>query len=623
MDVRRLALGLLCVVFGCDEAPSAPAPMRRDAGPPAECRGVAAGRLVCEGTSAILCGESGRIERRTDCAAEGRICAPEHGCVVCSPGAIRCDGETVLRCNAEGTAETAGETCDAAAGLRCSAGGCARLCEQAAASRSYLGCEYVAVPTVNAALDSGFTFAVAIANPELVPALVAITRGAETVRTLTVAPGALEVVELPWIDALRRPLVVDPSGRRYHSALVVDGSYRIRSDVPITVHQFNPLRYEYRRDCEDPEPTPSDGLCSSFTNDASLLLPVHALTGSYLAMSRPSLLSSIDGRLSGTPGFVAIVNVDAVDAEVEIRSRAHTLASLEGRIAAHAPGDVFRVTIPGGAVLQLLSAIPERCPVALRPEPASSRIAYCALGPEHDLTGTEIVSDARLAVFSGHDCAFVPHDRWACDHLEEQLFPVEALGTSAVAPIGRQQRAEPSLVRVVASADDTQVFFAPAPSAGPSTATLDRGEHVEVTIVRPTRLTADHPVLAARFLVGQDYAGYGTSGPNAAGDPAMGLLVPDEQWRTEYVFLAPDTYAQTYVDILAPVVARVELDGEVVGAFREAPETGIHVATIALGPGVHRIRASSPVGAHIQGFARYTSYLCPAGLDLRDIADPL
>jgi hypothetical protein len=101
----------------------------------------------------------------------------------------------------------------------------------------------------------------------------------------------------------------------------------------------------------------------------------------------------------------------------------------------------------------------------------------------------------------------------------------------------------------------------------------------------------------------------------------MGLLVPDAQWRNQYVFLAPDTYSSTYVDVIAAVGARVELDGQVL-ILREAMGTGVTTATLPIDPGVHRIRASLPVGAHVYGFGSYTSYLVPAGLDLREIADP-
>jgi len=598
--------------------------MRRDAGPPAECRGVLPGQTTCEGTSAIVCNEGGQIESRRECAESGQLCVAGRGCVVCAPGTLRCDGETVMSCNADGSAETPGATCDAASGERCSPGGCARLCELAVTERSYLGCEYIAVPTVNAGLDSGFSFAVAVANPQLVPAIVTITGGGDFADTLTVAPGALEIVRLPWIDTLRRPVLTMGAASSFVSAAVEDGSYRVRSDVPVTVHQYNPLSYLELRDClDDYDPNPDDGQCHSYTNDASLLLPVHALTGSYLVMSRASQYVVIDGAGGGSPGFVAIVNADAAEAMVTVRARAHIAASADGTIEEHAPGDSFELSLAPGEVVQLLSGIPPPGPGARGAYPLARGVASCGVWPDYALPGTGTASNSRLAVFSGHNCTFVPYDRWACDHLEEQLFPAEVLGTSAVSPLAYQQRAEPNLLRVVSTADGNTITFSPAPSVGPETVVLGRGEHVEVTIQTATRVTGEQPILAARFLVGQDYAGIGTAGSSAPGDPSMGLLVPDAQWRTRYVFFAPDTYSEAYIDLIAAVGARVELDGQVVGTLREAAGTSVLSGSVQIRPGVHRVTSNVPVGVHVYGFGSYTSYLAPAGLDLREIADPL
>ena len=103
----------------------------------------------------------------------------------------------------------------------------------------------------------------------------------------------------------------------------------------------------------------------------------------------------------------------------------------------------------------------------------------------------------------------------------------------------------------------------------------------------------------------------------------MGLLVPDEQWRTQYIFLSPDTYTSTYVDIIASAQARVELDGQVLGGFRPAQGTGYSIARAPLRAGVHRITSTFPVGVQVYGYAPYTSYLVPGGLDLIEISDPL
>ena len=55
-------------------------------------------------------------------------------------------------------------------------------------------------------------------------------------------------------------------------------------------------------------------------------------------------------------------------------------------------------------------------------------IYACQTDAAHDLTGSIINADQPVAVFGGHDCAYVPYDQAACDHLEEQLLPNETLG---------------------------------------------------------------------------------------------------------------------------------------------------------------------------------------------------
>ena len=586
--------------------------IRRDAGPQAECRGVEPGQLACEGTSALRCDESGRVSERINCAAQGQICIPRVGCVTCEPNRIQCDGELVLRCNAAGTAQTEGETCDTERGEHCSPLGCQPLCEQAAEARSYLGCSYYALPTANSYLDAVFSFAVAIANPQLVPARISIEGGSDVREERTIAPGALEVIRLPWIGALRSPAV----GQEHFSVRSPVPAYRITSSVPVTVHQFNPLSFSEPVACTA---DPGGDACFSFTNDASLLLPTHALTGSYLLMSRPSqLLVGEGGRLT-SPGFVAIVGAGDRPAPVTVRTRAYIARDIDGAMPRHTPGETFTFTLNPGQVVQLVTEVPGACPTA--PE-VEGEYSYCPLGADYDLTGTEIVSNGRIAVFAGHNCTFVPFNRWACDHLEEQIFPSEALGLAVVAPMSIQQRGEPHLLRVVSAADDNAIVFEPPRDDAPPVV-LGRGEFVEIEMRVPTRVIGTGPLLAARFFVGQDYNGVGSSGGGASGDPSMGLLVPDEQWRTQYIFLSPDTYTSTYVDIIASAQARVELDGQVLGGFRPAQGTGYSIARAPLRAGVHRITSTFPVGVQVYGYAPYTSYLVPGGLDLIEISDPL
>lgn len=614
-------LGLAAASVGCSDGPSSVVTTPRDAGPDEECSGVADGVIACEGTTALTC-TNGYVSHREDCSATG-LCVARLGCSTCYPGAITCDGETTLSCSLDGATLTRGETCDVASGLHCSRGGCQDLCAVAAEERSYLGCDYVAVPTVNSQLDAVFEFAVIIANGELVTAEVDIA-GNGFSQHVSIAPGALETVVLPWVDALRVPL--DDTDGTYESRLVANGTYSIQSNVPVAVHQFNPLTFRESVECVGYDAIEGDGLCYSYTNDASLLVPTTALTASYLVVSRASSLTTQEDRSFATPGFVSITNPGAEATTVSITTTANLLGSVDGTIPPHSAGETFSVEIGAGEVLQLLSAVPATCPAdaTLTTESISGvSLSYCDLSNGYDLTGTEIRSNGTLAVFAGHDCTFAPYDKWACDHLEEQLVPVESLGTSVVAPWAYSVRRDPNLLRIVSAVDDNAITIVPEPSEGPATAVLDRGESLEVTIRAATRVTGSGALLAARYLVGQDYRGIGTSGSGAAGDPSMSLLVPDAQWRTTYSFLAPSTYQETWIDLVASPGARVELDGNVVGDFAASADgVGSEVAQLRVAAGVHRITSNVPVGLQIYGYASYTSYAIPGGLDLREIAAP-
>jgi hypothetical protein len=163
--------------------------------------------------------------------------------------------------------------------MTCAADGCTGACSWGSLGQSYVGCDYSPTVTLNNGIWSGFHFAVALANLGKTTANVVVTRGQETLKSMSVAPGALEVVELPWVKELKgpdpnfmgQPQTVGPS------VVVENGAYRVRSDQPLAAYQFNPL--EYQLDPPPAEcPSAAEGVgCFSYSNDASLLLPAHAL----------------------------------------------------------------------------------------------------------------------------------------------------------------------------------------------------------------------------------------------------------------------------------------------------------------------------------------------------------
>ncbi|MFO0686397.1 MAG: IgGFc-binding protein [Sandaracinus sp.] len=613
-------LSLALVGVGCRRVPNAGA--FQDGGPN-PCAAQPAG-LICYGTEATQCDGHGGAVSRTDCAASGQVCAPDVGCRVCVPRQVSCDGETVILCNDDGSAQSTGPTCNVDAGQHCSVGGCMDLCALAVADHSYIGCEYFPTVLPNSEVDSRFHFAVVIANPQLVPAQVTILKGEDVVDRVVVDPGGLAVRELEWIAALHGSS--DAPG----SVLVPDGAYHLVSDVPVTVTQFDAL--EYQRDATCDSLAPENG-CFSYTNDASLLLPSHVLTGSYLVMARATHV--LDGRdlsagttnHSASPGFATIVNVEDHAISVLVHSTAYTMASADGLVPALSPGEDHEFTLGIGDVLVLASADPgTTCPGETSQDTSATReFDYCNAGPEYDLTGTEIRSYERIAVFGGHNCTFVPYNRWACDHLEEQLFPVESMGQQLFVPVTHPLRmGEPNLLRVVAAGETARVTFTPPLEDGTTTVDLVRGQYTEHEVRSDVLVQADAPILGALYLVGQNYLGFDTVATSryAVGDPAMALVVPTEQYRRSYEFLAPETYPQSYVGVAIPTGGQIYLDGAPITGQLTPSTAMMSVGQIRIPTGPHSITGDHGFGVYVYGFGSYTSYFVPGGLDFRPITPP-
>ncbi len=375
-----------------------------------------------------------------------------------------------------------------------------------------------------------------------------------------------------------------------------------------------------------------DNVCFSFTNDASLLLPTHVLTGNYMVLGRPSMLTEVEqpdpltGRpersLIGSPGYFTVVGASETPVTVTINFRGRARAGTGVR--AFGPGESGTFTLNRGDVLQVVGELPTSCtPGATDSFPdAEVTLRYCTVGAEYDLTGTEIRATGPVEVIAGHNCAFVPYNRWACDHLEEALFPLEAWGTESIvsrtqAPMGRT---EPNIVRVISGRDGNMVTFDPAGVGTPRV--LNRGEVMEFEASQSFRVTGTEALLVGQFVVGQDYAGYGTSGEMGQGDPAMSLGIPTEQFRTSYNFLAPSTYLTSYVNVTAPAGVTVLLDGNPVGGFQPVGGTGYQVAQVMVSAGQHTISSDQPFGIVVYGYGTYTSYMYPGGLDLNAINIP-
>jgi len=107
--------------------------------------------------------------------------------------------------------------------------------------------------------------------------------------------------------------------------------------------------------------------------------------------------------------------------------------------------------------------------------------------------------------------------------------------------------------------------------------------------------------------------------------PAQSSLAALEQYRKKYVFLAPDDYDVSYVDIVLPDGASLTLDAQPFGVSPQALASGFGIARVKLGPGTngtHVLESSEPVGIQVMGYGLQTSYQYPGGSNLMLIAPP-
>jgi hypothetical protein len=567
------------------------------------------GSLRCSGNKLQRCESEAHVTLKS-CAAT-KVCSTSlKACVDCDPNLQHvCKSGDVHTCNSDGTFGARVKSCSKG---MCQSGKCTDPCSVVEEKRSYIGCSYWPTITVNASLPRDFSFSLAVANPNDKEVTVTVaTRTNTKLASATVAAKGLTTIKLPWITALKQ------TSAARGSVLVKDGAYHLTSSLPVTIYQFSPLNYKLPVECSiDKDPDPTDGQCNSHTNDASLLLPEHALGKAYTVVSRPTMTICRTGQpCSGSPGFVTVVGTKPGSTKVEVTFSADTLAG-GGNVKSYAKGTKASFDLPQWTVLQILSDMPSCTPVK-----TTLGVGFCDLSKTTDLTGTQVVADQDVAVFVGHDCSFVPWDIWACDHLEEQLYPTVAWGKHYIGTHTLSSVKDPSVYRVVSAADNNTITFNPKKVSPP--VTLNKGEFAELSTTENFEATGKGAFLMTQFMVGQGYSNP-TPLTGAPGDPSMALGVPTEQYRQDYRFLAPDSFVQNYVNIVKPDNSTVKLDGTVIDdtqftAIGTIDFSGWFVAKIKISGGVHTVEATKASGISVYGVAPYTSYMYPGGLDLKEL----
>jgi len=498
-----------------------------------------------------------------------------------------------------------------------------KTCAEAAATKAYVGCDFW--PTVVANnVWSIFDYAVVVANASDEEATVEVDGNGITKKTVTVAAQSLAKIYLPWNAALKGPDAnsCGAATKLPGSVFAAKGAYHLVASRPVTVYQFNALQYKGaggeagkdwstcpgNTDCKPPTGPAYKVGCFSFSNDASLLLPSTAMTGNYRVTgihgwsSKPLL-----GAETEVLGAYVTITATQDNTKVVFKSRGRVLPGGTAIAGATAGGEMT-VTMNAGDVAELVG------------EAKTSA----------DLSGSLVAADKPVQVIAGVPCIQTPIGTQACDHIEESVFPAETLGKEYIVtpPTTPKGGSVGHSVRIYGNRDGTKLTYAPTkPSGAPDV--INAGQVVTLASVNANfKVTGDNEFAVGTFMFGgalQDPPPL-FSTVASKGDPSMSLVTSIEQFRTKYIFLAPDDYTVSYVDIVHPSDAKMVLDGAPPpGTPTAIGATGYSLTRAKLGAGksgAHTLTSDKAIGIQVMGFGDYTSYHYPGGLDLKAIAPP-
>lgn len=334
---------------------------------------------------------------------------------------------------------------------------------------------------------------------------------------------------------------LDPGAEIQKFGEIIEGmSVHITSDNPISVYGLN-TRYQ--------------------TTDTYLGLPVNVLGNEYRIMSY-----HVAGELKSVFGIVATEDSTIVSITPTVETSDNNQAGKPYVIYLN-KGDIYQ----GGAKVYTGNSIA-------------------------DLTGTLISSTKKIAVFGGHQCAYVPVGPpriIACNHLVEQLPPISSWGKHFY--LGKMEKRSKFTYRVLAHKNETKLFI-----DGSLTATLQAGEYFEAEDNMDLNVTADKPVLVSQYSQGYKNG-------DLIGDPMMLLISPTQQFLNKYRFATPINGSwDHYINVVVPTdhIDSLFLDSKKIdkNQFKELGLSRYSIAYIKIPYGTHYIRCTAPFGLYSYGF---------------------
>ncbi len=518
---------------------------------------------LCDpGEISMDCLDGDQLECADDCLEWlPKPCGNQSTCIdgecvdlICNPGQSYClDDNNTQTCNDDGMDYGDPTPCGDKEG--CYDGECVSLCELVKNSPSSIGCSFIAnrmdnyYGNQNDSLVIGNTSADKTANVQL----------------YVVAPGQNNEA------AQGAPVAIPPGGTHAFtmtntppdkvSVLRIGGVYRVQSDVPVIAYQHSPIG-------------------QIFTNDASMLLPEYALKSNYV-------VSSWVDALGGYPSYF---NVVATEDGTKVDWTPPIATNAGNGVPAVAAGQTGTVMLNRFDTLQI-------------------RVAN-----SQDVSGTIIDADKPIWVVGATECTNVPNKSCLyCDHIEEQILPLDYWGKEYVGAPSPDRGNEKHHWRIYAGEDNTTVTTEP-PQPGTPIVLASKGMYKDIQVSNGTAFVfkSDQPFLPVQYLESQT-CGAGT------GDPAMYQMIPVEQFLNSYAFATgTGNYPLNYVQIIRQAGgADVMVDGAVVNGYYTIGNYEVADWPIALGS--HFAESADSFGIVSVGYSNATSYAYPGGLRLKVI----
>ncbi len=254
-----------------------------------------------------------------------------------------------------------------------------------------------------------------------------------------------------------------------------------------------------------------------------------------------------------------------------------------------------------------------------------------------DLSGTNILSSKKIAVFSGHQRALIPlslGNTGSRDYLFEQLPGIGFWGKSAVVvpfnndsipEYSNRRDTEKDLYRIFAHYDSTEIYV-----DGQFVKRIESGQFYEAPLLKASFITSNKAIMAMAYKSTSNI----TQSVDIIGDPFMALMPPTVQFLTRYTFLCPTTtrssrgnliptYPIHYLNIIVPdnSLDSVYLDKILLPrtTFIPIPNSGFSYAILKIKEGVHTLQSNQAIGGFVYGYGNAISYGYGLGLRFKKI----